>query len=244
MFVIMPLFAILLTRIFQFERPVAIALIVLAISPVPPLLPQRVTKAGGLAPYGLGLMVTAGTLSILYIPLAVDLIGWYFHRPFAMGAGAVAKLIIFSVLLPIAAGMVLQRVVPDFARRIAKPAGLVARVLLILCVPVILLFAFPKSLSLIGNGTLMAFIAFIVVGLAVGHFLGGPGPDERVTLALSTACRHPALALAIATANIPQEHDVVGAIMLYLLLNILVSIPYVFRQRRKFKENAAPAAAN
>src|SRR5271156_5023327 len=51
MFVIMPLFTILLTTEFHFQRPVMIALIALAISPVPPLLPRKVTKAGGLAPY-------------------------------------------------------------------------------------------------------------------------------------------------------------------------------------------------
>ena len=62
-----------------------IALIALAISPVPPALPRKINKAGGVAPYGLGLMVTAASLSILYIPLAVRLIGKYFHESFAMG---------------------------------------------------------------------------------------------------------------------------------------------------------------
>jgi bile acid:Na+ symporter, BASS family len=244
MFVIMPLFAVLLTTVFHFQRPVAIALIALAISPVPPLLPRKVTKAGGLAPYGLGLMVTAGSLSILFIPLAVEVIGRYLHKPFAMGPGAVAKLIVLSVLLPLAAGMVFQRVAPDVAARIAKPAGLVAKILLMVCLVAILIFAFPKSLSLIGDGTLLALISFIVVGLIVGHLLGGPGPDERVTLALSTACRHPALALAIAAANIPQERNVVSAILLYLVLNALLTIPYISWQRRKIEEHPAPAAAN
>lgn len=244
MFIIMPLFAVLLTTVFHFQRPVAIALIALAISPVPPLLPRKVTKAGGLVPYGLGLMVTAGSLSILFIPLAVEVIGQYLHKSFAMGPGAVAKLIVLSVLLPLAAGMVFRRVAPNVAARIAKPAGLVARTLLMVCLVAILIFAFPKSLSLIGDGTLLALISFIVVGLIVGHLLGGPGPDERVTLALSTACRHPALALAIAAANIPQEHNVVSAILLYLVLNALLTIPYISWQRRKIEEHTAPAAAN
>jgi bile acid:Na+ symporter, BASS family len=98
MFVIMPLFAILLTTAFHFQRPVTVALIALAISPVPPLLPRKVNKASGVAPYGLGLMATAASLSILYLPLAVQLIGQYFHKPFAMGPGAVAKLVGLSVM--------------------------------------------------------------------------------------------------------------------------------------------------
>jgi BASS family bile acid:Na+ symporter len=242
MFVIMPFFAILLTSVFHFQRPVRIALIALAISPVPPLLPRKVTKAGGLAPYGLGLMVTAASLSILYIPLAVAVIGRYAHKPFAMGPGAVAKLIVLSVLLPLAVGIGFQRLVPGIAARIAKPADLVAKILLILALVAILIFALPKSLSLIGNGTLAALSGFIVVGLLVGHLLGGPGLDERVTLALCTACRHPGLALAMAAANIPQEHNVISAILLYLVLSALLTTPYIFWQRRMIKEHPTIAA--
>src|SRR5882724_2907795 len=53
MFLVMPLFAILLTKAFDYHRAVEIALVALAISPVPPLLPKKVTKAGGLTSYGL-----------------------------------------------------------------------------------------------------------------------------------------------------------------------------------------------
>jgi bile acid:Na+ symporter, BASS family len=99
MFVVMPVFAILMTRLVSFNRAMVIALIALSISPVPPLLSRKVTKSGGLAPYGLGLMVTAASFSIVFVPLAVYSIGQYLHRPFAMGPDAVAKLIVFSVLV-------------------------------------------------------------------------------------------------------------------------------------------------
>jgi BASS family bile acid:Na+ symporter len=106
----------------------------------------------------------------------------------------------------------------------------------------ILVFALPKMLALIGNGTLAALIAFIVVGLIVGHFLGGPHPDERVTLALCTACRHPGLVLAMAAANVPEEQNVVSAVLLYLILSALLTIPYVSWQRRKINQQPmAPA---
>ena len=39
----------------------------------------------------------------------------------------------------------------------------------------------------------------------------GPDPEDRVVLALSTASRHPGVALAIATANFPQETSVMGS---------------------------------
>lgn len=240
MFLVMPLFAILLTSTFHFQKPVMIALIALSISPIPPLLPRKVSKASGLAPYGLGLMVTAATLSIVYVPLAAHFIGAYFHKPFEMSPLAVAKLIGMSVLLPLAVGIVIQRFAPSVAARLEKPASLTAKILLVAALVAILIFAFPKSLSLIGNGTLLALTAFVLVGLFVGHLLAGPSPDEKVTLALCTACRHPALALAIATINVPTEHNVVSAILLYLVLNAVLTLPYIVWLRHKIGRTLEP----
>jgi bile acid:Na+ symporter, BASS family len=233
MFVVMPLFTLLMTSVASFDRAVVVALVALSISPVPPLLPRKVTKSAGLTSYGLGLMVTAASLSIALIPLYTYLLGKYFHRSFAMGPGAVAKLIVPSVLIPIAAGVLFRKLAPAIAKRIGHPLARIAAIMLVLGVICILAFAAPIVWSLIGNGTILAFIAFILVGLAAGHLLGGHDPNEQVTLALSTACRHPALAVAIAGANIPQEHHVFAAVLLYLLLNALLTIPYVAWQRKR-----------
>ena len=198
MFVVMPLFAIMMTRLVSLNRAVVIALIALSISPVPPILPNKVNKSGGLAPYGLGLMVTAATFSIGFVPLAVYLIGKYFNRPFAMGLGTVAELIVLSVLIPLSAGILFRKVASTAAERIAGPLARIAGVVLLIGVLCLFAFTLPKTWALMGNGTLIALIAFAIVGLAVGHLFGGPGLEERITLALSTASRHPGLALAIA----------------------------------------------
>jgi BASS family bile acid:Na+ symporter len=143
-------------------------------------------------------MVTAATFSIGFVPLAVYLIGKYFNRPFAMGLGTVAELIVLSVLIPLSAGILFRKVASTAAERIAGPLARIAGVVLLIGVLCLFAFTLPKTWALMGNGTLIALIAFAVVGLAVGHLFGGPGLEERITLALSTASRHPALALAIA----------------------------------------------
>jgi hypothetical protein len=71
--------------------------------------------------------------------------------------------------------------------------------------------------------------------------LGGPDPDGRAILALSTKCRHPAIAIAV--KNFPDQHF--GAlILLYLLLSILVGVPYtLWQQRRAAAQEALPASS-
>ena len=78
----------------------------------------------------------------------------------------------------------------------------------------------------------MAIVAFVLVGFAVGHLLGGPERETSVVLGLSSACRHPAIAFTIASANFP-DRPLGGAIILYLLVSILIGIPYVRWNRRR-----------
>jgi BASS family bile acid:Na+ symporter len=78
-----------------------------------------------------------------------------------------------------------------------------------------------------------AFVVFGLVGLAAGHLLGGPGPAERVVLALTTASRHPGVALAIATAAFPDQKLAGPAVALYLVVVGITSVLYLARARRR-----------
>jgi bile acid:Na+ symporter, BASS family len=96
-------------------------------------------------------------------------------------------------------------------------------------------------ISLIGNGSGLAIIAFTGVGLALGHVLGGPDSEHRTVLALATATRHPGVALTIAAANFPDEKLVAPALMLYVLVSAIVSVPFV-QWRKKLHHRPAAAA--
>jgi BASS family bile acid:Na+ symporter len=233
MFVIMPIFAVALARTFELRRSVEIVLVALAISPIPPLLPGREQKAAGDPPYALGLMVIVGALAIAFVAGEVDLLGRYVMRPFAMSSAAVAGVVLRAILLPLAAGLMCREWLPAVAARITKPVELIARVLLVIGALAVLVKALPAVLSLVGNGTILAMAAFIVAGLAVGHALGGPGEGDRLVLALSTASRHPGIALAVAKANFPDEPDLGATIVLYLLVGLIIGVPYQLWQKRR-----------
>jgi len=83
--------------------------------------------------------------------------------------------------------------------------------------------------SLVGNGTIMALIAFALVGVTAGHFLGGQDPADRTVLSLATASRHPAIAVALTSGNMieAQRKNAAAAIVLYLLVSTIVVGPYL-----------------
>jgi BASS family bile acid:Na+ symporter len=233
MFVIMPIVALALTSAYSLRPSVEIVLIALAISPIPPLLPGRQEKAGGDASFGLGLMAIIGALSIVIVPLAVDLLARFAARPLATSPSAIAAIVLQAALGPLAAGMAFRAMLPGVAARVAKPIELIATVLLGLGLLAVLASALPTVLSLIGNGSVLAFAAFVAVGLATGHLFGGPNADDRLVLALSTATRHPMIASTVARANFPDEPMLGATVLLYLLVSLLIGLPYQVWQKRR-----------
>lgn len=239
-FVIMPLVAVALDAMFGFRLPVEIVLVTLAISPIPPLLPTKETRAGGHISYALGLMAMLSLLSIAVIPLAVDVLGRFFGRSFAMAPLAIARVVLTAALLPLVAGMTVRALRPGIADRLEKPVRMVTKVLLPLAILAMLAGSWQAVWAAVGDGTVLAIVAFVVSGLLVGHVLGGPEREHSVVLALSSACRHPAIALSIAAANFPNERFG-GTILLYLIVSALVGIPYLAWHRGHMTARMSPA---
>jgi len=232
MFLIMPLVATAMVSLFDLTPTLGIALVALSVAPLPPLIPKRLNQAGGYAPYGIALMATVAVLSVVIVPLAGELASQLLHRPVGIGAGTVAVVVLKTVLVPLAAGMVIRASLPKIAHRIDHPISVSANILMIVAIVAVVAAAETTLRSLIGDGTILVMVAFVLIGLAVGHLLGGPEPDDRVVLAISSSCRHPAMALAIASAGFSTANS--GAtILLYLLVNIIVGLPYTIWQRRK-----------
>lgn len=233
MYVMMPAVAIALATSFELHPAVKIALIALALSPVPPFLPQQVLKAGGAAPYTIGLLVASTVLSVVVIPVALE----FFHRmldvPLRLSGGQLTNVLLFTTVLPLALGMIIRRALPHAAERAMKPLSLVANVVLVLAALAVVLTYWRQLISLVGDGTLLVLIVFSIVGIVVGRALGGPSREQHTVLALSTASRHPAVAMVIAHATFPTQQLVAPAVLWALVTGAVVGGMYRARVKRR-----------
>jgi BASS family bile acid:Na+ symporter len=222
--VVMPLFALALAMTFNIHPAVKFALVALSVSPVPPLFPHRAFKAGGREDYTLGLLVAMALLAIVVIPVTMEIFGPLTSLPLQMPARSIASLVLNTVLLPLSAGIALRLLAPGFAQRAARWIVILASVLLVLSVVPVLFVSARAILSLMGNGTVLSLAAFSLLGLGTGYLFGGPEPENRRVLALATSSRHPAIAVAIAQTNFPNQKLATPAIVLYLIISIISGI--------------------
>jgi bile acid:Na+ symporter, BASS family len=241
-FVLMPLMVVALDLLFDFRPPVEVVLWALAISPLPPLLPRKETGAGGNTSYGLGLMAVLAVVSIAAVPLSLEVLASVFGRELAMPARTIAALVVKTTLAPLLAGVAVRRLMPSLAARLERPLIRITTVLLTVAVLVLVAASASAIWAAVGDGTVLAMTIVTLAGLAMGHLLGRPDPDHSVVLALATSCRHPAIALTIAATNYPEQ-QFGGIILLYLVVNALVAIPYLRWQRRRSSAAAAAASA-
>jgi BASS family bile acid:Na+ symporter len=243
--IIMPVFAVLVALIFALHPAVEAALVLLAVSPVPPLLPRLQLKLGASSSYVMGLLVTTSLLAVIVIPLTIAAAGMVFHRQLGIAPAQVAKVVITTILLPLALGMLVHARAPGFAQRIGPALGRVATAILVLAVIGLVVGEWGPMMGLIGQGTLWSITVFVLTGVAVGHWLGGPNPPDRTALGLATASRHPGLAIAIAAANFPRQIGLIAAaILLYMLVRVVVLLPYMAWSKRRIAKLKRPSAAD
>jgi BASS family bile acid:Na+ symporter len=235
--VLMPLIVFGLLLPLHLRPPVEAALVALSVSPVPPFLPGKLLKLANCQGYIYGLLVASALLSLLLVPLTTAVLESYVPDGEHVTLLAVARVVLLTVLLPLAVGIVLRRYWPASAPRLAALANNLGSALLLVAFLPVLFAQWPQIRALLGDGTLLAVVGVAYLGLLVGHMLGGPDPQVRTVLALATASRHPAVALAVAAALFPDQKLVPAAVLLSLIAGVLATTPYSSRRQKAYRED-------
>jgi BASS family bile acid:Na+ symporter len=235
--VIMPIIAAVMAWMFAQRAEVRAALVALAVSPVPPIIHKKQLSVGATKEYVIGLLVAMALLVIVVVPLTIRILDLVLGRSVTLGPVAIAKIMLKTVLVPLAVGIIIRHFFP----RAEKGVGVIVFIggLLLAGGCLILIYGmWPVIWLMIGNGLVVGLVVMALIGLLVGHLLGGPVPGNRTALALTTASRHPAVALAIATSAVTDPKAPLAVILLYVILAFLLSIPYVkWRKRHQLKES-------
>jgi BASS family bile acid:Na+ symporter len=233
MSVVVPAVATAFALLTDLPRPVAIAIIAMSISPVPPILPISQLKGGARPEYAYGMLVAAALLSIVTVPVAVIVVGALFGQETRFPPLAVAKIVVISVLAPVSLGIAVRHFRADVAERLGPWIMKTANVVLVVAILPILARAWPVMRGLMSTGTSVAVVlAVIVVAITAGHLLGGPNREDRVALAIGSAVRHPGVALALARTNAPDEPLVPAAILTYFLMALVLTGVYSAIRKR------------
>lgn len=233
-FVLAPALAYGLTAALPLDRPYAIGLLLLGGAAGAPFLPKLAEVAKGDVAFSVGLMLLLMVGSVVFMPAVLPLMipglspdPWPLLRP-----------LLFTMLLPLAAGMVLRARTERWAARLRPGFGLVSNVSMVAAVALLIGLNFRAMLGTFGSGAVAVAVAFVAISLAAGYALGGPAPGTRSVLGLGTGQRNVAAALLIATQNYSDEPGVVVMLLVSTMAGLVVLL---FAARRFARPAVAPA---
>lgn len=230
--------AIAIMAAFPISNAAKAGIFLMAISPVPPLMPGKALKFGGDTGYVYGLQGAAALMALLTVPALGALGARLYDVDAQFPVGIVARNIFVGLVVPLAIGLAIGRwLFPKASPALPRTVILVANVLLVAAFVPLLIGAAPEMGKLIGDGTMVAMAIVVLIALAGGHLLGGPRDEDRPTLAIAASLRHPGIALALAGANHAAK-PVTAAVLLFMLVGMVVLIVYQLVMKRR-----RPAAA-
>ncbi|MFM7362529.1 MAG: hypothetical protein ACKO25_12065 [Cyanobium sp.] len=123
MYVAWPLLALLLVALLPHRPGVGAALLGLAVSPVLPPWAKKGTALGGNADYVIGLQVLSCGVALLAAPVMIAVGARWFGVETVLAPWAVEKVLLVTVLAPLAVGLGLARLVPERVPRLAAMAA-------------------------------------------------------------------------------------------------------------------------
>lgn len=233
---VMPLLGAAVAYLVGLDPAIALGFIVVACAPGAMASNVIVYLAGGAVAYSIALTTVATMLSPLITPTLVEWIGGaLLPIPF----WGMMKTILWTVLLPLIAGMILRRALSR-APRAVETAEAAAPAIAALAIVVICSYAVAANQERIAN------VGFVVMGLvilvnAAGYVAGwllarlyGFDQSHRVTLSIEIGMQNAGMGVALALAHFSPAAALPGA--LFAAWSVLTSAgitAYLRRGRRR-----------
>ena len=228
--VAVPALALIIVRALALPRAVQIGIMLMAIAPGAPIALRRALRAGGHRAFAPTLQICVAILAVISMPLSIALLNHVYAGRASVAPWDVGRQVFVAQLLPIGAGIALRWTAPAFAARVEPPISRLGGLLLV-ALAVVAVVDFWAIAVAAGVRILGAIALTTVAALAVGHWLGGPDPAVRTAVAISSAARNAGLALLVTAAN-SAPPAVKATVLAYLVVSVLVIVPYIAWRRR------------
>jgi BASS family bile acid:Na+ symporter len=237
---LVPVAALVIILLLKPSPAVAVGLAILVASPAAPMMLVKVPKKGGSLAYMASLHLSLALLALLTVPITLSLLSKALGFYVEVGLLAVARVVGMTILLPVCLGIMVRSLFPRITDTIGPALAKVGGVALL----ILILLVVAMTYGLLMRMDLWSYVVMAVVvavSIAIGHWLGPRDPEERTTLAMESASRHPGLAMTIAALNFsPQK--ALPVLIPYLIVFMVVTTIYLqWRKRRSAVRSTKPA---
>lgn len=239
-FVLAPIVAIGLARLFGLDQPLGVGLLLVGVAGGAPFLLKLADLAKANMPFAVGLMVVLMVVTVGYMPLVLPLL----LEGVSVNPANIARSLILLMLTPLAAGLGLRAWHALAAGRVRSVVAPVSSISMIFVIVLTTAAHFGSMLTILGSFGILAAAIFVAICSGVGWVLGGPGADTRGVLSLGTAQRNTAAALVVAGQNFSDPKVIVMiAVVMVVSFAVLMPLARLLAGRQQLGDVRQGAAA-
>ena len=148
-----------------------------------PFLPKLAQTARGPLALGVGLMVALMVVTIVYLPLVLPLL---LPVNVEVDSWEIAKSLIFLMLLPLVAGLLVRARYQELGTKIQPVATQASTIAVAFLMVTLLVVNFEEIIDTVGTGGILAALIVLVGAFAVGFLVGGRPEEQRSVLGLGS----------------------------------------------------------
>lgn len=224
-YVCVPIAAVGLLVLFHARPMVAAGFLIAAVCPGAPYGPPLTAIARGNVVLAVGLMVVLAGSSAIVAPLLLRFLLPLMaeNEPLKVDAGKIIATLLLTQMLPLCVGLFVRQRRPALAERLARPGKLLSIFLNLSTVAVILVVQFQMLAAIRARGY-VGMLALVAATVTAGWLMGGPGRDNRKSMALTTSVRNMGVSLVIVTESFPGTPAVTATTAYALFQTILMAI--------------------
>jgi predicted Na+-dependent transporter len=218
-FIIPPLLAFILIRVFSLDEPLAVGLLLVSLAAGAPGLPKTAVFAKMDAAAATGLMVLLVVVTIIVLPIALPLL----LTGISVTFWDIASGLIILILVPLAVALFVRARYPEAAASALPSFTQASNLSLLILMVLMVVLNFSDVVGLLGSGGLLASLILVVLTTAGGYLLGKLGKAGDWIQGLGAGQRNIAAAMVVATMNFGTDEIVM--VVVFSLIGMLVIIP-------------------
>jgi len=219
-FVIVPLAAVAIVKLFRLDEPFAIGLLLLGLAPGAPFLPKLAELAKGDLAFAVALMVLLMAGTIVLLPLALP----WLSPGAKVGVWKIGRPLLLLMVLPLIVGFVFKARLGLFTEQLRFALRWISNASLLLVLVLVVVLNLPGVLNVLGTGAIAACVMFTAFAGLAGLLPVGFGIATRKVMVLGTGFRNLAAALVVGEEDF-RDPQLIVMLVIAALVGLLVLVP-------------------
>ena len=234
-FVVVPIAAFLLIRLFSLGESLAVGLLLVSLAAGAPGLPKMAefAKVDKAAATSLMALLVVATIIVLPIALPILLTG------ITVTFWDIASGLVYLILIPLAVSLFVRERWTEFAIANQHYFTQASTFSLLALMVLMVVLNFSNVIGLIGTGGLLASLILVIVAAVGGYLFGSVSGADRWVQALGAGQRNIAAAMVVATMNFGSEEVVM--VVVYSLITLVIMTPLSLELGKRNAKHTKPA---